>query len=300
MTITSTEPLQSLRHVPAPAKLNLFLHITGRRADGYHLLQSVFMLIDWCDELQFELRHDGSITRTDLGGVSLPTEDLCMRAAKALKVATNCPWGADITLEKHIPAEAGMGGGSSDAATTLLALNRLWGLNLKRAELAQIGLKLGADVPFFIGGHNAWVEGVGEQITPVSLPAARFAVIKPPGGASTQRIFSAAELMRATKAATIQGFATNCNENSNRLDLRMILQNGHNDLQAVAQRLCPDIEQCLHWLSEQGLQGRMTGSGTAVFALLEQPLNNAKAPGDWIFRECSNMDVHPLMDWCNG
>lgn len=303
MNADTTAPLQSLRHVPAPAKLNLFLHITGRRADGYHLLQSVFMLIDWCDELHFELRRDGSLSRTDLGGVAgaaLPAEDLCLRAAKALKEATNCPWGAHISLAKNIPAEAGMGGGSSDAATTLLALNRLWGLNLKRTELAKIGLALGADVPFFIGGHNAWVEGVGEQLTPVSLPPARFVVIKPPGGASTQRIFSAEDLKRNTKAATIQGFAANSTEHGDRLDLQMILQNGHNDLQPVAQRLCPDIAQCLHWMSEQGLQGRMTGSGTAVFAILQQSLSNANCPGNWILRECSNMDVHPLMDWCSG
>ena len=299
MTVAETAPLHSLRNVPAPAKLNLFLHITGRRADGYHLLQSVFMLIDWCDELHFELRRDGSLTRSDLGGIHLPAEDLCPRAAKALKQATNCPWGAHIALDKHIPAEAGMGGGSSDAATTLLALNRLWGLKLKRAELAQIGLTLGADVPFFIGGHNAWVEGVGEQLTPVSLPATRFVVIKPPGGASTQRIFSADDLERNTKAATIQGFAANSTEHNDRLDLQKILQNGRNDLQVVAQRLCPDIEQCLRWLSEQGLQGRMTGSGTAVFAILQQPLSNVKRPGDWNLRECSNMDVHPLMDWCS-
>jgi 4-diphosphocytidyl-2-C-methyl-D-erythritol kinase len=302
MSAAATEPLQSLRQVPAPAKLNLFLHITGRRGDGYHLLQSVFMLIDWCDQLHFELRQDGSLSRTDLGGPPLPAQDLCLRAATALQQATACPWGAHITLEKHIPAQAGMGGGSSDAATTLLALNRLWGLHLKRAELAQIGIQLGADVPFFIGGHNAWVEGVGEQLTPVCLPAARFAVIKPPGGASTQRIFGSPDLGRNTLAATIQGFAANNAENSSKsgyqLDMQKLLHFGRNDLQAVAQSICPDIEPCLHWLSEQGLQGRMTGSGTAVFALLQQSLNNAKPPGDWILRECSNMDVHPLLDWC--
>ena len=297
MTVAATEPLQSLHNVPAPAKLNLFLHITGRRKDGYHLLQSVFMLIDWCDELHFELRPNGALSRTDLGGAQLPPDDLCLRAARALQQATQCPWGAHITLDKRIPAEAGMGGGSSDAASTLIALNRLWGLGLKRGELAKIGLQLGADVPFFIGGHNAWVEGVGEQLTPISLPSARFAVIKPTGGASTQRIFNAEDLARDTKPAIIQGFAANSTENGTSLDLQKILQNGHNDLQAVAQRLCPDIEQCLHWFSEQSLQGRMTGSGTAVFAHLQQPLGNAKLPGDWILRECSNMDVHPLMDW---
>jgi 4-diphosphocytidyl-2-C-methyl-D-erythritol kinase len=302
MSAATSAPLQSLRQVPAPAKLNLFLHITGRRSDGYHLLQSVFMLIDWCDELDFELRHDGHLTRVDTGEAGLPAEDLCLRAAKALQQASGTALGAQITLNKRIPAEAGMGGGSSDAATTLLALNRLWGLDLSRSELAAIGLTLGADVPFFIGGHTAWVEGIGEKLVPVSLPSAQFVVIKPPGGASTQRIFASQDLARDTKAATIQGFAANGTENSlksvTRLDLQKILQNGHNDLQAVAQALCPDVKLCLDWLSEQNLQGRMTGSGTAVFAFLQQALNNAGMPGNWILRECSNMDVHPLASWC--
>ncbi len=302
MSGRSQAPLQSLHGVPAPAKLNLFLHITGQRPDGYHLLQSVFMLIDWCDELGFELRQDGVIERVDRGDAALPSEDLCVRAAKALQKATQCPWGARISLLKRIPAEAGMGGGSSDAASTLLALNRLWGLDLSRAELAAIGLQLGADVPFFIGGHNAWVEGIGEHLTPIHLPKARFAVIKPPGGASTQRIFSSPDLTRDTKAARIQGFAAIDaqfgGQGGCHLDLESILQNGHNDLQAVAQTLCPDVGECLNWLAAQGLQGRMTGSGTAVFAHLDQALKDAKIPGNWILRECSNMDVHPLRDWC--
>jgi 4-diphosphocytidyl-2-C-methyl-D-erythritol kinase len=182
--------LTELRDVPAPAKLNLFLHIVGRRADGYHLLQSVFMLIDWCDTLHFRLRQDGVIRRIDaVPGSALPEIDLVVRAARALQVATGCALGADITLEKRLPAEAGLGGGSSDAASTLLALNRLWQLGLPRARLADIGLALGADVPFFIGGRNAWVEGVGEQLTPVDLPPGRFVVVKPPTGASTAAIF---------------------------------------------------------------------------------------------------------------
>jgi len=302
MNVAAQEPLQSLHNVPAPAKLNLFLHITGRRDDGYHLLQSVFMLIDWCDNLDFDLRRDGRLTRADIGSTDLPPEDLCLRAAKALQQATGSSLGAHITLNKRIPAEAGMGGGSSDAATTLLALNRLWALDLPRSELTQIGLTLGADVPFFIGGRNAWVEGIGEQLTPVSLPKTQFVVIKPPGGASTQRIFASPNLMRSTKAATIQGFAANGTENSletgTSLDLQKILRTGHNDLQAVAQALCPDVKLCLDWLSERGLQGRMTGSGTAVFAHLQQSLNSAGLPGNWVLRECSNMDAHPLADWC--
>lgn len=291
-------PLRRLLDVPAPAKLNLFLHITGRRADGYHLLQSVFMLIDWCDRLHFELRGDGAIHREDLTPGRLPAEDLTVRAARALQQATGCPLGVHIGLEKRLPAEAGMGGGSSDAATTLIALNRLWGLGLSRTQLAAIGLQLGADVPFFIGGRNAWVEGVGEQLTPVTLAVARFVVLKPPGGASTQRIFSAPELKRDTKTATIQGFAANDSREEAVLDIQKILALGHNDLQPVAQALCPDVGHCIRWLGGHGLQGRMTGSGTAVFAHLPQTMSLTDAPGDWTVRECSNMDVHPLLDWC--
>lgn len=300
-----TAPLQRIEGVPAPAKLNLFLHVTGRRTDGYHLLQSVFMLIDWTDTLDFELRPDGTITREDTAP-GLPPEDLCVRAARALQKATGCRLGAHIRLDKQIPAEAGMGGGSSDAATCLLALNRLWALGLTRSELSSIGLKLGADVPFFLGGHNAWVEGVGEQLTPVSLPSARFVVVKPPTGASTPAIFSSPELQRDTKTAILQGFAANTNAESSKgnvliaCDLRKLLEFGHNDLQPVAQTLCPDVVRCLEWLSARGLHGRMTGSGTAVFAQLPQAVNLSGAPADWVVRECGNMDAHPLLDWCTG
>jgi 4-diphosphocytidyl-2-C-methyl-D-erythritol kinase len=295
--------LRRLLNVPAPAKLNLFLHITGRRNDGYHLLQSVFMLIDWCDRLHFDLRADGHISRVDLTPGTLPAKDLSVRAALALQAATGCTHGARIALEKYLPAEAGMGGGSSDAATTLLALNRLWGLGLSRSQLSAIGLTLGADVPFFIWGRHAWVEGVGEQLTPVQLPKARFVVVKPPRGASTQQIFSAPELKRDTKTATIQGFAANESREDAReigvVDIQKILAFGHNDLQPVAQTLCPEVGHCIQWLQDQGLQGRMTGSGTAVFAQMPQALQLTNAPSDWTVRECSNMDVHPLLDWCS-
>ncbi len=320
-------PLAQLTGVPAPAKLNLFLHVTGRRADGYHLLQSVFMLIDWCDELDFELRHDAVVRRYDtiapelclLGKVSppLPQEDLSVRAALALQAATGCSLGANIRLHKRIPAEAGLGGGSSDAASCLIALNRLWGLGLSRRALAVIGAQLGADVPFFIGGRNAWVEGVGEQLTPVSLPSSRFVLIKPPTGASTQRIFASEQLQRNTETAIIQGFAANpravhdqssCARDSDQdlraisLDLHKILALGRNDLQPVAQAMCPDIQWGLQWLSAHGLHGRMTGSGTTLFAPVAAAhcavLNGDSLPADWVFKVCSNMDVHPLLDWC--
>lgn len=288
-------PLKRLYDLPAPAKVNLFLHVVGRRSDGYHLLQSVFMLIDWCDLLHLERRGDGQIVRDDVQPSSLlPANDLCVRAAHALQQATGCPWGAQITLDKRLPAQAGLGGGSSDAATTLLALNRLWGLNRPRAELARIGLTLGADVPFFIHGHNAWVEGIGEQITPVRLPSGQLVVVKPPGGASTPDIFGSNRLKRDTKTATIQGFAANGS-----FDLGAYMAFGRNDLQPVAQSLCPEVGHCIDWLASQGLPARMSGSGTAVFAPLP-PRHGAidGAPAGWQVRVCSNMDAHPLADWC--
>ncbi len=295
--------LRALYDIPAPAKLNLFLHITGRRPDGYHLLQSVFMLVDWCDRLSFERRNDGVIERQDLGGGGLPAEDLCVKAARALQAATGCPLGVQIALDKRLPAEAGLGGGSSDAATCLLALNRLWGLGLKRAQLAVIGLQLGADVPFFVGGRNAWVEGVGEHITPISLPPARFLIVKPPAGASTPRIFGDPALKRDTKTAILQGFAANDAADQRaglvRCDVRQLLEIGHNDLQPVVECLCPEMVDCLQWLNGHSLQGRMTGSGTAVFAQTQHTLNLTDAPAHWKVRECSNMDAHPLQDWCS-
>lgn len=290
--LTVRAPLKALYDVPAPAKLNLFLHITGRRADAYHLLQSVFMLIDWCDTLHFELRRDGVISRTDLGMAvhqDLPAEDLSVRAARALQAATGTTLGVHISLEKRIPSQAGMGGGSSDAASCLLALQRLWGLRLPPAKLMALALSLGADVPFFLCGSHAWVEGIGELITPVTLPAARFLVIKPAAGLSTQAIFSSPELKRDTKTATMLGFAAN--------DNGRVYGFGRNDLQPVAEKLCPPMVQSLNWLAAQGLQGRMTGSGSAVFAQMPNEMTLSDAPGDWQIRQCGNLEAHPLAGW---
>lgn len=295
--------LRALYDIPAPAKLNLFLHITGRRPDGYHLLQSVFMLIDWCDRLSFERRDDGVIAREDLGADKLPAEDLCVKAARALQAATGCQQGVQIGLDKRLPTEAGLGGGSSDAATCLIALNRLWGLGLKRSELATIGLQLGADVPFFLSGHNAWVEGVGEQITPISLPPAHFLIVKPPFGASTPRIFSDPALKRDTKTAILQGFAANGPGDQQavlmKCNIQHLLESTHNDLQPVAAHFCPEMVDCLRWLESHGLQGRMTGSGTAVFAQTQHLMDLSDAPAHWTVRKCSNMDSHPLQGWCS-
>ncbi len=283
--------MRAIHDVPAPAKLNLFLLITGRRADGYHLLQSAFMLIDWCDTLHFERRDDGRVTREDLG-TPLPADDLIVRAARSLQQATGCALGARIAVQKHIPAQAGMGGGSSDAASTLLTLNRLWSLGLTGAQLATIGLQLGADVPFFIHGGNAWVEGVGERLQPLVLPRARFVVLKPPEGLDTGAIFRAPDLKRDTEPATISGFAANP------------FGFGHNDLQPVAERLCPAVCQGVELLAQRGLKGRMTGSGSAVFAQLADQVDSAFdasnwAPPGWQVRVCSNLEVHPLCGWAS-
>lgn len=281
--------MRSLHDVAAPAKLNLFLHITGRRADGYHLLQSAFVLLDWHDTLHFERRPAGKLSREDLGA-PLPVEDLTLRAARALQQATGCTEGAHIRIEKRLPAEAGMGGGSSDAASCLLALNRLWDLGLALPALENIGLALGADVPFFLRGRSAWVEGVGERITPVDLPPARFAVVKPPRGLATRDIFASPVLKRDSDSATISGFAADP------------WGFGHNDLEPVARQLCPEVGEAIEWLGSQGLQARMTGSGSAVFALLPPGKTLEQAPArwassGWVVRECGKMEVHPLVGW---
>ncbi len=301
--------MKAIYDVCAPAKLNLFLHVTGQRADGYHTLQSVFMLIDWCDTLHFERRNDGQISREDLCSAAvpshgvqeaqaLPSEDLSVRAALALKAAAGPAagrLGVHIGLLKNIPSQAGMGGGSSDAATTLLALNRLWSLGFSLEKLLTIGLTLGADVPFFLCGKNAWVEGIGEKITPVEVPAARFVVAKPPNGLETARIFSHPELPRNTATAIILGFAANP------------FQFGRNDLQTVARQLCPGVGQGLKWLAQLGLQGRMTGSGSAVFAHLAEGAAvwaatdmTPSQPEGFVARLCSNLPSHPQAGWASN
>lgn len=289
--------MKAIYDLPAPAKLNLFLHITGRRADGYHLLQSVFMLIDWCDTLHVELRTDGQLSREDLT-TELPPDDLVLRAARALQALAPAGMGAHIGVAKHIPAQAGMGGGSSDAATCLLALNRLWKLGLPLPALEKVGLALGADVPFFLRGHNAWVEGIGELITPIELPAAEVVVVKPDQGLDTKSIFLSPDLERATKPATISGFAA-CSAQ----EAEQMFGFGRNDLQPVAQRLCPAVTQAIDWLGTKGLQARMTGSGSAVFALNAAKSHEADlsdAPQGWSVRQCKNLSVHPLAGWADS
>ena len=282
--------MRTLYDVPAPAKLNLFLHITGRRADGYHLLQSVFMLIDWADELHFELQHSGAISREDLN-VSLPADDLITRAAKALQQATGCQQGVHIGVRKNLPAQAGMGGGSSDAASTLLALNQLWNLKLSRGELQRIALQLGADVPFFIFGKSAWVEGIGDIIRPLEneqqLADTALIVVKPQEGLDTKLIFSSPNLKRDSKAATISDFA------AKHFDF------GRNDLQPVAEGLCPSIKKVSDFLKSQGLHARMTGSGSAVFAVKKTQAFSCQSSfsQDWTVKDCKSLREHPLIGW---
>ncbi|HSN34222.1 MAG TPA: 4-(cytidine 5'-diphospho)-2-C-methyl-D-erythritol kinase [Ideonella sp.] len=283
----------TLADVLAPAKLNLFLHVVGRRADGYHLLQSLFVLVDWCDTLHFERRADGRLARRDLGA-PLPADDLCLRAAQALRNASGTRWGVDIAIDKRVPASAGLGGGSSDAATTLLALNRLWGLDWPRGRLLPLALSLGADVPFFVGGHNAFVEGIGERLTPVRVPAQWFAVLKPEAGIGTRSVFTHPLLARDSRPAILSGSLEDA--------ASWAARQGRNDLQAAAEALCPDVTRALRLLQERFGNGRMTGSGSAVFAGAgtgDRPVASlpAELPPGWVGRMCRSLEDHPLVGW---
>ncbi|NCT82940.1 MAG: 4-(cytidine 5'-diphospho)-2-C-methyl-D-erythritol kinase [Comamonadaceae bacterium] len=301
--------MKSLHDLAAPAKLNLFLHVVGKRPDGYHLLQSVFVLIDWADTLHLELRHDGRLQRHDvLGGAhhqALPADDLCLRAARLLQAETGCTLGADIHLEKRLPAGAGMGGGSSDAATTLLGLNRLWGLRLPLQRLMSLGLKLGADVPFFLGGGPALVEGIGEILHPLTLPEQRFAVLKGPAGLATKDIFSSHLLARSENLAIVVGFPAQAGT------AEQICEGmGRNDLQPAAEAISSEVREALALLSKTFGNARMTGSGAAVFATLAGDGKDGKddrflatllqaKPEGWTGRICRSLAQHPLAGWAD-
>ncbi len=278
-----------LHDCPAPAKLNLFLHVVGRRGDGYHLLQSVFQLISLRDLLHFDLREDKRIVRaTHIEGVS-QENDLMMRAAQRLQVVAAdrgiTTRGVDIRIEKRIPMGGGLGGGSSDAATTLMALNFLWGLKLSRSELMSLGLALGADVPFFLLGQNAFVEGIGERLTPIETPEAWFVVIHPGVAVPTRTIFGAAELTRDTKAVRIADFSASPQGF------------GRNDLQAVAAQAFPAVSDALNWLSRHG-EARMTGSGACVFCRFGSEPEAKRVlqavPSGWHGWVVSALSRHPL------
>jgi 4-diphosphocytidyl-2-C-methyl-D-erythritol kinase len=237
--------------VPAPAKLNLFLHVTGRRADGYHTLETLFVALDFGDTITLALRNDGAITRSGKEfGVSAE-RDLAVRAASALQRASGCASGVDVAVVKRIPVGGGLGGGSSDAASVLLALNRLWDLGMSRVELARVGLELGADVPFFLSAEPALARGIGERLTPVSLPGFWVAVLVPACAVSTATIFAAPELTRESESAKMNVFSEGY---------------GRNDLQAVAVARYPDIGAALAALSIHSSAARMTGSGSCAFA----------------------------------
>lgn len=236
---------------PAPAKLNLFLHVVGRRTDGYHELQTAFQLIDLCDEISLAPRGDGQILR-HRGAAGVPAEaDLVVRAAQRLRdFAGRRELGADIDVSKRIPLGGGLGGGSSDAATVLIALNIIWKLGLPTPALLELGLGLGADVPVFIGGHSAWAEGVGERLQPLTLPAAWFAVIQPDAVVSTAEIFQAPELTRNSPIITIRG---------------LVESGGRNDCEPVVAARYPAVRRALDWLGSRG-RARLTGTGACVFA----------------------------------
>ena len=274
---------QSLNEWPAPAKLNLFLHVVGRRADGLHELQTLFQLIDHVDRLGFAVREDGDICVQ--GAVAVhPEDDLTVRAAYALKAATECPFGVDIVLEKRIPVGSGLGGGSSDAATVLLALNRLWATGLGVAELASIGLTLGADVPVFVHGHSAFAEGIGERLTPIALEPTWYCVLIPAVSVSTARVFSSHELTRNTPRMTIPA---------------LFQGEGRNDLEPVTCVLYPEVRKSLDWLRGYG-DARMTGTGGASFLPVGDrqaglDILNKAPPGCTGF-VAQGLNRHPLID----
>ena len=245
---------------PAPAKLNLFLHVVGRRADGYHLLQSVFVLIDRCDVIRVRARPDGAIVRVnEVAGVP-SDEDLAVRAARALQRATGTSRGAEIEVEKRIPIGGGLGGGSSDAATVLLALDRLWGTRMAADELRALGATLGADVPFFLFGESAWVEGVGERLAPIAAPPRWYAVLVPPVSVPTATIFAAPELTRDTEPLNMEDFSAH----------EAVFREArfHNDLEGPAIARFPAIGEHVEWLRRRA-SARMTGSGGCVFAAFD-------------------------------
>jgi 4-diphosphocytidyl-2-C-methyl-D-erythritol kinase len=260
--------------------LNLFLHILGRRADGYHELQTCFQFVDLCDEITLRVRSDGAIVR-GAGAADVPPEaDLVVRAARALKMATNCPLGADIDVLKRIPMGAGLGGGSSDAATTLVALNVLWDLGWSVDQLADLGLRLGADVPVFVRGRASWGEGVGERLTPLVAPNApaesNYLILKPNVSVSTPAVFQDPELTRNTPPITIAGFLST---------------GGRNDCEPVVRRRYPEVAEALEWLARFG-PARLTGTGACVFVAC----GSAERAREWLHELPANTEAY----WVRG
>jgi len=310
----------TLYDIPAPAKINLFLHVVGRRADGYHLLQTVFRFIDLQDTLHIEVRRDGQITRAyDLPGVA-ENDDLCVRAARALQAATGCTQGAHIDLVKRIPAGGGLGGGSSDAASVMMALNRAWNTGLSREALMALALPLGADVPVFIFGQSAFAEGVGEKLTAVTLPERAYVIAQPDASVPTMSVFSDPDLTRDSPMIIIADFLA-----------RPTSDFGRNDLEPVVCKRFEPVSNALRALKQMGVAARMSGSGACLFAeypsfatavLAEQEIaatmraasrGSAISPGRTsgrastddvyaaarfrLLQSCSGLDEHPLRYW---
>jgi 4-diphosphocytidyl-2-C-methyl-D-erythritol kinase len=270
------------RRYPAPAKLNLFLHVVGRRPDGYHLLQTAFRLIELCDWLRFTPRPDAEVRLArGLPGIA-ENEELAVRAARLLQSVAGSNRGVDIEIEKNIPIGGGLGGGSSDCATTLAVLNRLWGLDFSRERLAAMALSLGADVPFFLFGSNAFAEGIGERLVPLELPPAWYVVLVPPVSVSTQAIFTAPELTRKSKTIKMSGFSAGF---------------GRNDLESVVCRRHAEVAAHLEWLREFG-DARMSGSGACVFVefAAERDARSvlSRMPAEMRGFAVRGLDRHPL------
>lgn len=269
---------------PAPAKLNLCLHIVGRRADGYHLLQTAIQFIDLCDELMFYERPSGTIERVAGPADIAEATDLTLRAARLLAKEAGIDAGVGIELRKQIPVQAGLGGGSSDAATVLVALNRLWGIDFEIERLAQLGLALGADVPVFVRGHAAWVEGVGERIEAVDYPETSYLVIKPRAAVGTAEIFQAAELTRNSLITTIRAF---------------LAGGGRNDCTSTVRGRYPEVAEALDWLGKYG-EARLTGTGACVFAVMPDAASaleaRAQLPAQWAGFVVRGLNRSPLLD----
>lgn len=281
------QPLGNAAFWPAPAKLNLCLHIVGRRADGYHLLQSAMQFVEWCDRLNFFRRPAGIVERI-AGPVDVPAEaDLCIRAARLLAAESKRPVGVAIALHKRIPMQAGLGGGSSDAATVLVALNLLWDIGLSVERLADLGLQLGADIPFFVRGQAAWVEGVGERLTACEYDPAYFLVVKPAAAIGTAEIFNAPELTRNTPVTTIRALR----------DAEVWA--GRNDCMPVVRTHYPEVARALDWLG-QFAQARLTGTGACVFAEFSaRPAAEAvlaQLPREWLGFIAQGLNRSPLLE----
>ncbi len=279
---------ESLVTYPAPGKLNLFLRVTGRRADGYHLLQTVFRFIDFGDVLQFRTRQDGRIRRVN-SVLGIPAdEDICVKAARLLQQEAQVGRGVEIRVQKRLPVGGGLGGGSSDAATVLLALNRIWEVGLKRRDLAELGLRLGADVPVFIFGESAFGEGIGERLQPISLPPAWYLVLVPPLAVATRKVFEHPDLTRNSTPVTITAFS---------------VVRGHNDLEPVVCRTYPEVAEHLDWLRREAREAgfaALTGSGACVFAEFETEAAARRVagvlPASMNGFVAQGLDRHPLHD----